>query len=158
MWKGLPVVDVHCHFPESDETWKGHVRKVPCGLRLTKKLLEIEQDGQLTAREVEQKTRTLFTKTYDLYDSLERRMYTDQTGKFPVKLYRGMQYIMVLFEIDSNGILVESLRDRTSGELVKAHQTLVDRLKERCFEPKLHILDNECLVEFKEAIAKNGME
>ena len=69
-----------------------------------------------------------------------------------------MQYIMVLFKINSNVILVESLRDRTSGELVKAHQTLVDRLKERCFEPKLHILDNECLVEFKEAIAKNGME
>ena len=84
-------------------------------------------------------------------------MYTDQTGKFPVKLYRGMQCIMVLYKIDSNGILAESLRDRTSGELVKAYQTLVDRLKEKGFEPKLHILDSECSAEFKEAIAKNGM-
>ena len=69
-----------------------------------------------------------------------------------------MQYIMVLFKINSNVILVESLRDRKSEELVKAHQTLVDRLKERCFEPKLHILDNECSAEFKEVIARNGME
>ena len=65
---------------------------------------------------------------------------------------------MVLFEIDSNAILVESVRDRTSGELVKAYQTLVDRLKERGFEPKLYIFDNKCLAEFKEAITRNGME
>ena len=132
--------------------------KVPSGLRSTKKWFEIEQDGQLKVNEIEPKTRTLCTKTYNLYGALERRMYTDQTGKFPVKLYRGMQYIMVLLKIDSNGIFVESLRDRTTGELVKAYQTIVDRLKEKGFEPKWHILDNECSAEFKETIAKNGME
>ena len=54
-----------------------------------------------------------------------------------------MQYIMVLFEIDSNVILVESMRNRTSGEMVKAYQTLVNRLKEQGFEPKMHVLNNK---------------
>ena len=157
-WKGLMVAGVRRHFLESNETWKGHVRKVLSGLRSTKKLPEIEQDGQLTTKKVGPKTGTLFTKTYNLYDNLERKMYKDRTGKLPVKLYRGMKYIMVLFGINSNGILVESMRNRTSGEMVKAYQTLVDRLKERGFKPKLRILDNECLTEFKEAIARNGMD
>ena len=65
---------------------------------------------------------------------------------------------MVVFEIDSNVILVESMRNRTSGEMVKSYQTFGNRLKEQGFEPKMHVLDNECSAEFKEAIAKNGME
>ena len=28
-WKGLTVAGIRRHFPESDETWKGHGRKVP---------------------------------------------------------------------------------------------------------------------------------
>jgi hypothetical protein len=64
---------------------------------------------------------TIFHKVYDLHDDMERKIYTDQTGKCPFKLYRGMQYIMVLYEMDSNGILVEGMRDRTSGEMVAAY-------------------------------------
>ena len=43
---------------------------------------------------------TIFHKVYDLHDDMERRMYTDQTGNFPFKWYRGMQYIMVLYQMD----------------------------------------------------------
>ena len=39
-----------------------------------------------------------------------------------------------------------------------AYQTLIDRLKKVKIEPKLHILDNECSGEYKEAIRKNGMK
>ena len=65
---------------------------------------------------------------------------------------------MVLLEMDFNLILVEPMRNRTSGEIVKAYQTLIDRLKEDGSEPTLHILDNECSAEFKNGIAKNGMK
>jgi hypothetical protein len=30
---------------------------------------------------------TIFHKVYDLHDNMQRKMYTDQTGKFPFKLY-----------------------------------------------------------------------
>ena len=57
---------------------------------------------------------------------MEQKMYTDQTGRFPTKSYRGMQYIMVLVELDSNAILVEARQGRTSGRMIQAYQILVN--------------------------------
>ena len=65
---------------------------------------------------------------------------------------------MVVYETTSNNILVEGMRNRTSGEMVATYQILVDRLKEDGFEPKLHILDNEISQEFKNAIKANQMK
>ena len=99
----------------------------------------------------------MYQTTYDLQSDLEWKIYTDQTGRFPVRSFRGMQYIMVLYEVDSNAILVQEMRNRTSGEMVSAYNTLAAQLKLAGFEPKLHLLDNECSQEYKEAITKNGM-
>ena len=56
------------------------------------------------------KERTILTKEYNLKNKLDRKMYTDQTGKFLVTSFPGNQYIMVLFELDSNNILVEPMK------------------------------------------------
>ncbi len=64
---------------------------------------------------------------------------------------------MVLVELDSNAILVKGTKDRTSGEMIRAYQHLVDRLKTAGIQPKHHILDNESSTDFKAAIAKNCM-
>ena len=58
---------------------------------------------------------------YNLQDEMQQKMYTDQTGKFPVRSYRGMQYVMVLIEMESNSILVAAMRNFTSGEMVKSY-------------------------------------
>ena len=84
-------------------------------------------------------------------------MFSDQTGRFPVTSYKGNQYVMVLFETGSNNILVEPMRNRCSGEMVRAYQLLIDRLKEAKIQPTMHILDNECSSEFKNAIKENDM-
>ena len=76
-------------------------------------------------------TDEIFHKVYDLHDEMEQKMYTDQTGHVPTKSYKGMQYIMVLVELDSNTLLVEAMRDRTSGEMIQACQILVNRLKNK---------------------------
>ena len=64
---------------------------------------------------------------------------------------------MVLVELDSNAILVKGMKDRTSGEMIRAYQHLVVRLKTAGIQPKHHILDNKCSTDFKAAIAKNRM-
>ena len=76
---------------------------------------------------------------YNLGKEMQRKMYSDQTGIFPVTSYRGMQYIMVLYDLDSNAILVEPMRNRTSGEMLTAYKTLVDRFKLSGFESKINI-------------------
>ena len=45
--------------------------------------------------------------------------------------------------MDSNTILVEGMQDSTSGEMMTTYQALVDLLREKEFEQKLHILNNK---------------
>ena len=49
-------------------------------------------------------------------------MYTDQTGQFPIVSSQRNRYIMVLCKTDENLILVELIRNRTSGEMYKAYE------------------------------------
>ena len=66
--------------------------------------------------------------------------------------------MMVLIKLDGNSILVEAMQNQTSGEMIRAYQTLVDRLKECRISPKLHIFDNECSNEFRKQIETNNMK
>jgi len=64
---------------------------------------------------------------------------------------------MVLAHPDSNGILQESMKNCTSGQMIRAYQKLIDRLKSAGITPKHHILDNECSADFKQTIRDNNM-
>ena len=115
-WPGLTAALAARHFPESNETWRGHGRKIKSNIRSTKKAIEEEvaevkkilkepggQDkgAYLTCR--------VYHEVYTLQDDLDRKMYTDQTGRFPIRSYRGMQHVMVLIELESNSILVAGM-------------------------------------------------
>jgi hypothetical protein len=65
---------------------------------------------------------------------------------------------MVLFEVNNNNILQAAMKKRTSGEMVRVYQVLVDRLKEKVIRPKINLLDNECSQEFKDTIKGNDMK
>ena len=43
-WPGLDAATVARYFPESQEMWKGHGKKIKSGLRSTKSLVEKEED------------------------------------------------------------------------------------------------------------------
>ena len=63
---------------------------------------------------------------------------------------------MVLLEVDSNAILAEPMKDRTSGEMTRAYSSIMDRLHSYGIKPTLDILDNECSGEFKTTIHSYG--
>jgi len=156
-WPGLTVEAARKHYPESEETVKGHMRKQKAGIRSTKKQLIIpeEEDGK-TIRP-KKKHRDVMIKVFDTNDELAMKIYTDQTGRFPTRSSRGNQYIMVLAEVDSDAILVEAMRNRTAGEMIKTYNKLIERLKACGILPKHHILDNEISDEFRGAIKKHNM-
>jgi hypothetical protein len=52
------------------------------------------------------------------------QIYTDQTGRFPVVSSKGNKYIMMLYDYDSNAILVQPIKDPTAPELLKAFQIM----------------------------------
>ncbi len=109
------------HFPNSEETHKGHGRKTPSGLRSTKdkpvpcldssnEAFGNEQDAPFPLRPV-QKEQTIFYCILNLEDAAMQKIWTDQTGKFPKKSRKGNQYIMVLTESDSDVILMEAMKN-----------------------------------------------
>ncbi len=84
------------------------------------------------------------------------KIYTDQTGHFPVTSSQGNQYIiLVLYDYDTNAILTEPLKNRTGTEILKAYQKLHDYLTQRGFKPHTHWLDNEASNALKQFNQKN---
>ena len=67
-------------------------------------------------------------RTHDCYvavhnlDEPTGKIYTDQTGKFPCTSAGGHNYIMVLYDYESNAILMEPVRDRKGNTLLDAHK------------------------------------
>ena len=72
------------------------------------------------------------------------RVFSDQTGKFPVTSSKGSKYIMVMFVEDANVILAEPLKSRSEQNIVNAMVKLHTYLTDRGFTPQTQILDNEC--------------
>jgi hypothetical protein len=160
-WPGLTADVVARHYPDSKETPKGHGRKAPSSQRSTKTttLALDDSDDVFGINNIEaprpiKKERIVFY--LDVNDEAAQKIYTDQPGRFPKKSSRGNQYIMVLTEVDSDAILVEPMKNRTTGEIIRAYQVLIDRFNSAYIFPK-HILDNECSTELKAVIKNNKM-
>ena len=83
-----------------------------------------------------QKERDVYVKVVELKTAI----HTDQTGRFGITLQSRMQYIMV--KVDSNAILVEPIKNRTSDKLERAYLVLLNHIKAAGIVPKKHVLDN----------------
>jgi hypothetical protein len=103
------------------------------------------------------KEKTISYCILDLADEATQKIWSDQPGRFPKKSSKGNQYIMVLTESNSDIILVEAMKNCSSGDMIRAYQKLIDRLHAAGIVPKHHILDNECSDEFKKTIKCNEM-
>ncbi len=158
-WPGLTLDTARMHFPNSEELHKGHGRKTPSGLCSTKTkqgplfddcddALGDKQEAQLPLCPVK-KEKTISYRVLDLADEATQKIWSDQPGRFPKKSSKGNQYIMVLTESNSDIILVEAMKNRSSGEMMQVYQKLIDRLHATGIVPKHHILDNKCSDEFK---------
>ena len=76
---GLTPENINRHFPESDETQKGHMRQTRQGVRSTK---VIDEDAMLGAPiQPGIKHKDLYLR---VFDATKKTMYTNQTGRFPI--------------------------------------------------------------------------
>ncbi len=64
---------------------------------------------------------------------------------------------MVAIHLDANYIFNEPMRNRTEGEMIKAYQNIINRMKAAGLGLKTHRLDNEASTAYKECIRNNGM-
>jgi hypothetical protein len=59
-------------------------------------------------------------RTHVVYATIKTtcKIYTDQTGQFPVTSSGGNQYVMVLSEYGTNAILTKPLKNQTVGKIL----------------------------------------
>lgn len=84
-----------------------------------------------------------------VFEPAAGQIHSDQTGKFVVASSTGNNYVLVVYDYDSNGILVEPMRSRTGPCILAAFKTLHARLVAAGLRPQLHRLDNECSTALK---------
>jgi hypothetical protein len=60
-----------------------------------------------------------------------------------------MNYVLVVYDYDSNAILAEPMRNRTDAEMLRAYGVILNRLIARGLKPKLQRLDNEASTALK---------
>ena len=77
------------------------------------------------------------------------KLYTNDTGRFPIKARSGNQYLMVAYHFDSNAILVAPFKTRKDKHRLEAYKSIMTRLRKNGMSVNLKILDNKASSKFK---------
>ena len=70
-----------------------------------------------------------------LADELNSTIYSNATGNFPVPLYHGNQYVMIVYVYDANAILVRPMKNREKETMVETFKEVYTFLIKRNMTP-----------------------
>jgi hypothetical protein len=116
------------HLSDSTSIIKGHINQQRMNARSTKIKEEEECDNEVgTALCTDVKTHCVYAAKLDT-----GKIYTDQTGRYPVVSSKGNKYIMVFYVYDGNAIMAEPITNRTAAELLRAFYVMEKKLSARC--------------------------
>jgi hypothetical protein len=150
-WPGLTEDAIHKHLKLTPATAMGHMNQRIQNIRSTSKTPIADSPTSDT---------DLGTKTHLVYAVLvdQGQLYTDLTGKFPVRSSKGNSYVMVCYVYDCNYVKVIPMKSRSASEWVKAYDTIHKELTVKGFKPKLQTLDNEASAALKNFFTANDVE
>ena len=95
------------HYRRILETEKGYTKADRQGIRSTKCKNETKATEEAPSKA---RVSKFYLKTVDLTSKL----YSDQTGRFPITLSRGNKYVMITYDHNSNAILVQLLKTKSA--------------------------------------------
>jgi hypothetical protein len=113
-WPGLTEDAIHKHLKLTLATAMGHINKRRQNIRSTSKT---------TIEKVPKTDANSGTNTHLVYAVLvdQGQLYTDLTGKFPVRSSKGNSYVMVCYVYDCNYVKVVPMKYQSASEWVKAY-------------------------------------
>jgi hypothetical protein len=129
-WPGLTEDAINKHLKLTPATAMGHMNQRRQNIRSTSKAPIEKQPTPDTY---------LGTKTHLVYAVIvdKGQLYTDLTGKFPVRSSKGNSYVMVCYVYDCNYVKVIPMKSQSASEWVKAYDTVHQELTVKGFKPKL---------------------
>ena len=152
---GLTTNLISRHLPASIATALGHQDQEAKHLRSTKdSSSSLPLDHDLAPPLLSTKSHQVCAMLFDKQELL--KSYSDQTGRFPVPSSRGNHYIFVLYHHDTNSIHAVAIPNRQAASIRAAWESTHKKLVDQGHRPQLHILDNECSQELKDAFSGAG--
>ena len=110
---------------------------------------ETPQDMQPTKPGLE-RSNAVYAKCFHITG----QVYSDLPGPFLCASTSGMKYQMVVYDYDSNNILVKSMMSRSAANHTRAYKVIYEYLVSRGCQPKLQKLDNEASASLKHYLTK----
>jgi hypothetical protein len=149
-WPGLTEDAINQHLKLTPATAMGHMNQRRHNIRSTSKAPIEKQQPPDT---------DLGTKTHLAYAVVvdQGQLYTDLTGKFPIRSSKGNSYVMVCYIYDYNYIKFIPMKSRSASEWVKAYDSIHQELTIKGFKPKLQTLDNEASTALKNYFTVNNI-
>ena len=117
------------------------------------------QNLQSTKKQVTQQPSEKILETINiiLLFTVKAMAYGDLTGSFPYTSSRGAKYLFIMYDYDSNAILIQPLKSKQGHEIKQAWVRLMNRVIKHGHILKHHVLDNKCSNDLKQAIRKQNM-
>ena len=143
---GLTTELVQKYLPPSTATTKGYMHRFPQNMKSARthtirNVIGSNNHNDMMPRHENNAQCEIYCFAA-LSDAHEKKIYTDLTGKFPVRSYQGNQYIFLAYVYDINTILVRPMKTRTEGDKKKVFQYIYTYIMNKNHKPKLHIMDN----------------
>jgi hypothetical protein len=139
-WPGLTEQAINKHLKLTPANTMGHMNQRRQNIRSNSKTPITSDIEDVTVTPA-----GLGTRTHIVYAVLvdQGQLYTDLTGKFPVRSSKGKWYVMICYVFDCNYIEVVPMKSRSASEWVKSYDLIHQELTSKGFKPKLQTLDNE---------------
>jgi hypothetical protein len=141
-WPRLTEEAINKHLKLTSATAMGHMNQRRQNIRSTSKA-PIEKQ-QTPDTDLGTKTNLVYAVVVD-----QGQLYTDLTGKLPVRSSKGKSYVMVCYIYDCNYVKVIPMKSRSASKWVKAYDSVHQELTLKGFKPKLQTLDNEASTALK---------
>jgi hypothetical protein len=149
-WPAFTTDNVKRHLRLDEHTIMGHMDRQRKNIRSTKTdTAPAEQDVTVPPGPQIVDGQHTHDVVFAVTDPPSGKIFTDQTGTFPIVSNRGVKAVMVLYDYDSNAIITEGITSRGQVELLRAYTKLINKLKQAGLKPKLQRLDNEASAAMK---------
>jgi hypothetical protein len=150
-WPGLTEDAINKHLKLTPATAMVHMNQRRQNIRSTSKAPIADQPTLDT--DLGSKTHLVYAVAVD-----QGQLYTDLTGKFPVRSSKGNSYVMVCYAYDYNYVKVIPMKSRPASEWVKTYDTIHQDLTVKGFKPNLQTLDNEASAALKNFFTANYVD
>jgi hypothetical protein len=142
-WPGIESLSLAKHVPKSIDSAKGHLDQERKNLQSTKKPLQkIDDDDFFPSPDLPKEKTYSACATIGPFEA-KHKAYHDLTGRFPHQSSGGNEYILIIYDYDSNIILHCALQNKTAGKIKRGWIELHGQLAKCGNQPKMYILDNK---------------